>query len=99
MRPTQAGEQAPAPCGLSRCPGSVEWQTMTGDPVEVALLACADLLPRGASVLAACSGGPDSAALTAALAACADALGVRVAVGHVDHALRPESAGDAEQVR
>ncbi|HKB77374.1 MAG TPA: tRNA lysidine(34) synthetase TilS [Myxococcales bacterium] len=72
---------------------------MTGDPVEVALLACADLLPRGASVLAACSGGPDSAALTAELAACADALGVRVAVGHVDHALRPESAGDAEQVR
>jgi tRNA(Ile)-lysidine synthase len=71
---------------------------MQNDPVELAVLASADLLPRGASVLAACSGGPDSVALTAALARCAQALEVRVAVGHVDHGLRPDSARDAEQV-
>jgi tRNA(Ile)-lysidine synthase len=72
---------------------------MPGDPVELALLAAADLLPRGASVLAACSGGPDSVALAGALTRCAPALAIRLAVGHVDHALRPESARDAEQVR
>ncbi|MFL5311722.1 MAG: tRNA lysidine(34) synthetase TilS [Myxococcales bacterium] len=72
---------------------------MPRDPVELALLAATDLLPRGASVLVACSGGPDSLALTAALAACAEELGIRIAVGHVDHALRPESAADAGQVR
>jgi len=69
------------------------------DAVEQAVLAAGELFPRGASVLVACSGGPDSVALAAALARCATALGVRVALGHVDHALRSESARDAEQVR
>src|SRR2546428_8124699 len=69
------------------------------DAVEQAVLAAGELFPRGASVLVACSGGPDSVALAAALARCATALGVRVALGHVDHALRSESACDAEQVR
>jgi tRNA(Ile)-lysidine synthase len=67
--------------------------------MELALLGAADLLPRGASLLVACSGGPDSVALTAALATCAGQLGIRIAVGHVDHALRSESAADAGQVR
>jgi tRNA(Ile)-lysidine synthase len=61
-----------------------------------------DLVPldrAGGGVLVACSGGADSVALTAALARCADTLGVRVAVGHVDHALRAESAREAEAVR
>jgi tRNA(Ile)-lysidine synthase len=71
---------------------------MTENRVELALLSATDLLPRGASVLVACSGGPDSVALAAALAACAEALGVRVAIGHVDHGLRAESAEDAAQV-
>jgi tRNA(Ile)-lysidine synthase len=72
---------------------------MLADPVELALQRAADLLPRGACVLAACSGGPDSVALAAALAASAEALGIRVAIGHVDHALRAQSAQDAEHVR
>jgi tRNA(Ile)-lysidine synthase len=72
---------------------------MPGNPVELAVLAAADLLPRGASVLAACSGGPDSVALAAGLARCAATLAIRVCVGHVDHGLRPESARDAEHVR
>jgi tRNA(Ile)-lysidine synthase len=67
--------------------------------VERVILDAADLFPRGASVLAACSGGADSVALTVALARCAGTLGVRVAVGHVDHSLRVESARDAEAVR
>lgn len=72
---------------------------MTRDRVEMALLSAADLLPRGASVLVACSGGPDSVALAAALSVCSEELGVRVAIGHVDHGVRPESADDAAQVR
>ena len=72
---------------------------MQVDPVEQSILAARGLLPRGAGVLVACSGGPDSVALAAALSRCASALGVRLAVGHVDHALRPDSARDAEAVR
>ena len=72
---------------------------MQPDAVELAILAAADLFPRGASVLAACSGGPDSVALAAALARCAPALAIRVAIGHVDHGLRAGSARDAEEVR
>src|SRR5262245_8981096 len=72
---------------------------MQADPVQLSLLGAADLFPRGASVLAACSGGPDSVALAAALGSCAPALAIRVAVGHVDHGLRPDSARDAEEVR
>ncbi|HUJ29481.1 MAG TPA: tRNA lysidine(34) synthetase TilS [Myxococcales bacterium] len=64
------------------------------DSVEKAV--AAGLLPAGQAVLAACSGGADSVALAAALAARGD---LRVAVGHVDHGLRPESAADADHVR
>ena len=53
-------------------------------------------LPRGAVVLVACSGGADSVALAAAVAGSPD---LRAALGHVDHGLRPESAGEADQVR
>ena len=66
--------------------------------VEHAVLAATDLLPRGATVLVACSGGPDSVALTAACARQARVLGICATVGHVDHALRPGSAQEAEQV-
>jgi tRNA(Ile)-lysidine synthase len=52
-------------------------------------------LPPGISVLVACSGGADSVALAAAAAR----VGVRCAIGHVDHGLRPESADEAEGVR
>src|SRR5205823_13647167 len=72
---------------------------MESNLTERAVLSARDLFPRGASVLAACSGGPDSVALAAALVRCASALGVRVVMGHVDHALRPESVRDADQVR
>jgi tRNA(Ile)-lysidine synthase len=72
---------------------------MPRDPVELALVAAADLLPRGTSVMVACSGGPDSVALTAALAVCAGELGIQLTVGHVDHGLRPQSAADADHVR
>jgi tRNA(Ile)-lysidine synthase len=53
------------------------------------------LLPRGQTVLVACSGGADSVALAAAAAEHSD---IHVAIGHVDHGLRPESAREAEQV-
>ena len=72
---------------------------MESNLTERAVLSARDLFPGGASVLAACSGGPDSIALAAALVRCAAILDVRVAIGHVDHGLRPESAGDAEHVR
>ncbi|MFL5247795.1 MAG: tRNA lysidine(34) synthetase TilS [Myxococcales bacterium] len=66
---------------------------------EVSHALTSNLLPRGSAVLVACSGGADSTALAVAACARAEDLGVRVVVGHVDHALRTESHHDAERVR
>jgi tRNA(Ile)-lysidine synthase len=66
--------------------------------IDEAVRSAADLFPRGYVALVACSGGPDSVALAVALARHAQSLGIRVAVGHVDHGLRPESAQEAGQV-
>ncbi len=49
-------------------------------------------LPPGATVLVACSGGPDSVSLAAALAFEADRVGVRAGAVIVDHGLQPGSA-------
>ncbi|MFO7246306.1 MAG: tRNA lysidine(34) synthetase TilS [Bacillota bacterium] len=54
-----------------------------------------DLLPPGTAVVVAVSGGPDSTALLAALAALAPGRGYRLVAAHLDHGLRPDSAGDA----
>jgi tRNA(Ile)-lysidine synthase len=56
-----------------------------------------DLAP-GALVLAACSGGPDSLALSAALAFVAPRLGLRAGAVTVDHGLQRGSAERAVQV-
>lgn len=56
-------------------------------------------VPDGAGLLVACSGGCDSIALLALTAAEARSRRWRLAVGHVDHALRPSSSEDAEFVR
>lgn len=50
------------------------------------------------TVLVACSGGPDSTALTLGAAHVADKLGFRVRVGIIDHGLQPGSAQVAEAV-
>lgn len=50
------------------------------------------LLPRGAAVLAAVSGGPDSVCLAHYLAERSRPLGLRVAVLHVHHGLRGRAA-------
>ena len=47
-------------------------------------------------VMVACSGGADSVALAATVARHG---GVTSVIGHVDHGLRPESSGEAVQVR
>ncbi|MGD8719989.1 MAG: ATP-binding protein, partial [Candidatus Zixiibacteriota bacterium] len=57
------------------------------------------ILPPGVSVLVAASGGPDSTALLYALHALAAEQRWRLAAGHLDHALRPDSAEDAAFVR
>ena len=49
-------------------------------------------------MLVACSGGADSTALAAAIAACAADLSLRAVLGHVDHALRADSHEDADRV-
>lgn len=54
-----------------------------------------ELLDSGHLVLAAFSGGADSAALCLILRQ----LGYRVVLGHVDHAMRADSAADAELCR
>jgi len=53
----------------------------------------------GAHVLAAVSGGCDSAALLHLLRFAADDVGLRVSAAHFDHAMRPGSERDAAWVR
>src|SRR5215470_13480562 len=55
-------------------------------------------LERGTLVLAACSGGPDSLAMAAALAFEAPKLGLRAGAVTVDHGLQPGSADQADLV-
>jgi len=57
------------------------------------------LVGRGDRVLIAVSGGPDSTALLHALVKLAPRLGVTLVVASVDHGLRPESAGEAKEVK
>ena len=55
-------------------------------------------LPPSGVVLAGVSGGSDSVALARLLALAAPKQGWRLALGHVDHALRPDSGEDARFV-
>lgn len=57
-----------------------------------------DLLPRGAAVLVAFSGGPDSTALLHLLHGLREARGWRLEAAHFDHALREGSAREAREV-
>lgn len=66
-----------------------------GDELTTALLARCTFPPPGAPVTCAVSGGADSLALLLL----ATAAGCRVTAVHVDHGLRPGSAGEAEVVR
>lgn len=52
----------------------------------------------GDTVLAACSGGADSMAMTALLQLLEPSLGHRTVVGHIDHGLQVASAGWHQQV-
>lgn len=63
-------------------------------PGGTGLAAAAGLVPPGARVLAAVSGGPDSSALLVWLVE----TGRDVAAAHFDHALRPGSEQDTEHV-
>ena len=56
-------------------------------------------LPGPGKLLVALSGGGDSVALLRVLAAMAPEKGWRVAAGHVDHGLRPDSGQDAQFCR
>jgi len=56
----------------------------------------AGLSRPGVTVVAALSGGPDSVALLDALLRAARKPGVTVVAAHLDHALRPDSAADAQ---
>ena len=58
-----------------------------------------ELLPDGATILVALSGGPDSVALLHLLRAQTAKRGWRLVAAHFDHGLRPESAQQAEAVR
>lgn len=53
------------------------------------------LLSPAERVLVAVSGGPDSTALIVSLSRLRTELGIELAVGHLDHRLRPESADEA----
>lgn len=54
---------------------------------------------HGRRLLIALSGGADSTALAALLAEARDALCLDLRAAHLDHGIRPESAGDAEWCR
>jgi tRNA(Ile)-lysidine synthase len=66
--------------------------------VSEAATGALDLLEPYASLLLAVSGGPDSAALMLLVARWRGRDSRAVAVATVDHGLRPESRGEAEQV-
>lgn len=66
--------------------------------VKAAAPALGGPLPGAGVLLAAVSGGSDSVALARLLALAAPAQGWRLALGHVDHGLRPDSAEDAHFV-
>ncbi len=72
------------------------------EPLEKRLAAASrghpDLLPRGARVLVALSGGADSTALLHALRALAPQFGWDVHAAHFDHAIRPGSEEIAREV-
>ena len=61
--------------------------------VEIAL-ARDGVIRRGEHVVVACSGGPDSVALAAILAAVARRLALRLTLAHVNHGLRPSAWQD-----
>lgn len=54
----------------------------------------AGVFRQGEHVLVACSGGPDSVALVAALHAAAPRIGVEVRIAHVNHAVRAAARQD-----
>lgn len=56
------------------------------------------MIERGQTVLVAVSGGPDSLTLLDVLANLAAERDLRLAVAHLDHGLRPDSADDADFV-
>jgi tRNA(Ile)-lysidine synthase len=56
------------------------------------------LLSSGDHVLVACSGGPDSTVLLHVLHRLRSDLGITLCAASIDHGLRPESAGEVEQV-
>jgi len=58
-----------------------------------------ELLSPGNTVVVGVSGGPDSVALLLALHELSAALDLHLRVAHLNHAIRRESAGDAEFVR
>jgi tRNA(Ile)-lysidine synthase len=64
-----------------------------GRTLELAL-ARTNALKDGESVVVACSGGPDSVALAAALAAVASKRGWQLALAHVNHGLRASASQD-----
>jgi tRNA(Ile)-lysidine synthase len=70
------------------------------DPFESGLLAGLGGLAAGKIVLAAVSGGADSSAMLAGLAAIREEAGITLRCAHVEHGIRPaaESRGDATAV-
>ncbi len=57
------------------------------------------LFSPGEPVLVALSGGGDSVALLHLLRGCAPSLPLQISAAHLDHAIRPESAAEADFVR
>ena len=60
--------------------------------------ATVELIGPATTCLLAVSGGPDSVAMAAAMSELAEDFPVDLGVAHLDHAIRPESAGDASWV-
>jgi tRNA(Ile)-lysidine synthetase-like protein len=90
------GVGAPCEAWGARSPGRSAFQ-MRGAKPERAIAAIVEEqldLQRDATVVVACSGGPDSVALAELTVAAAERRGARVVLAHVNHALRDSSDQD-----
>ena len=89
----------PSPAARSHPTPEASIPASLPDRLRAHLRARPDLLPRGAHILVALSGGPDSTALLLLLAELRAEFGWQLTAAHFDHGLRPDGAAQVERLK